>query len=75
MMNKQSILAAGAVALMSSATFAGTAFAADMAIRAPQPYYAPTPPPEEFGGWYLRGDIGFSNQKVKDVHYGRESAY
>jgi opacity protein-like surface antigen len=71
-----SILALGAVALMSSVSFVGTAVAADMAIRAPQPYYAPPPPPaEEFGGWYLRGDIGFSNQKVKDVHYGRESAY
>ena len=25
--------------------------------------YAP-PPVEDFGGWYLRGDIGFSNQRV-----------
>jgi opacity protein-like surface antigen len=24
-------------------------------------------PPPEFGGWYLRGDIGFSNQNVKNV--------
>jgi opacity protein-like surface antigen len=37
------------------------AFAADMAI-APAQMYAP--PVHEFGGWYLRGDIGFSNQKV-----------
>jgi opacity protein-like surface antigen len=29
----------------------------------PQPYYAP-PPAQDFGGWYLRGDIGFSNQHV-----------
>jgi opacity protein-like surface antigen len=50
------------------------AFAADMPIAPPPQYYAP-PPVEDFGGWYLRGDIGFSNQKVKDVHYGRESAY
>jgi opacity protein-like surface antigen len=49
-----------------------TAFAADMAI-APPPYAAPVV--EDFGGWYLRGDIGFSNQRVKDLHYGRESAY
>jgi opacity protein-like surface antigen len=39
------------------------AFAADMAI-APPPAYAPPPVVEDFGGWYLRGDIGFSNQRV-----------
>ncbi len=35
------------------------------------PCYVPPPPPpvivEEFGGWYLRGDIGFSNQRVKSL--------
>ncbi|MBV9557252.1 MAG: porin family protein [Pseudolabrys sp.] len=42
--------------------------------RAPpgaQPCYVPPPPPpiivEEFSGWYLRGDIGFSNQSVKSL--------
>ena len=49
-------LAAGAATLLSS-----TAFAADMAI-APPPYAPPVV--EDFGGWYLRGDIGFSNQRV-----------
>ena len=39
------------------------AFAADMAIM-PPPAYAPPPVVEDFGGWYLRGDIGFSNQRV-----------
>ena len=62
------ILAAGAASLICSA-----AVAADMPI-APPPAYAP-PPVEDFGGWYLRGDIGFSNQQVKDLRYGRESAY
>src|ERR1700741_4313863 len=52
------LIAAGAATLMSSA-----ALAADMAI-APPPAYAP-PVVEDFGGWYLRGDIGFSNQRVK----------
>mgnify|MGYP000265227841 CR=1 FL=1 len=52
------LIAAGAATLMSSA-----AFAADMAI-APPPAYAPPPIVEDFGGWYLRGDIGFSNQRV-----------
>src|SRR5947208_11351319 len=67
MRSVKSFIAAGAATLLSQA-----AFAADMAI-APPPY-APAVV-EDFGGWYLRGDIGFSNQRVKDVHYGRESAY
>ena len=54
------LVAAGAASLLSSA-----AFAADMPI-APPPMYAP-PPVEDFGGWYLRGDIGFSNQRVKHL--------
>ena len=52
-------VAAGAASLLSS-----MALAADMAIMPPPPMsYAP-PPIEDFGGWYLRGDIGFSNQRV-----------
>jgi opacity protein-like surface antigen len=56
-----SLVAAGAASLLSSMTFA-----ADMAI-APPPTYGP-PPVEEFGGWYLRGDIGFSNQRVNRLN-------
>ena len=49
------LIAAGAASLLSSA-----AFAADLPIMPPpQPYYAP--PVQEFGGWYLRGDIGVTN--------------
>jgi opacity protein-like surface antigen len=55
------LIAAGAASLMSSA-----AFAADMAIASP-PAYAP-PVVEDFGGWYLRGDIGFSNQRVSRLN-------
>src|ERR1700680_4872565 len=62
------IIAAGAASLLSSA-----ALAADMAI-APPPMYGP-PPVEDFGGWYLRGDIGFSNQSVKNIRKSDESAY
>jgi opacity protein-like surface antigen len=58
MRSVKSLIAAGAASLLSSG-----AFAADMAIM-PPPVYAP-PPVEDFGGWYLRGDIGFSNQRVK----------
>jgi opacity protein-like surface antigen len=56
------LIAAGAASLLSSAA----AFAADMAIM-PPPRYAP-PPIEDFGGWYLRGDIGFSNQRVQRLN-------
>jgi opacity protein-like surface antigen len=53
------LAAAGAATLFSSA-----ALAADMpSIMPPQQYHAP--PAEDFGGWYLRGDVGFSNQSVK----------
>jgi opacity protein-like surface antigen len=59
MRSVKSLIAAGAATLLSSA-----AFAADMAIAPPPPMYAPPPIVEDFGGWYLRGDIGFSNQRV-----------
>jgi len=53
------ILAAGAASLLSNA-----ALAADMPmIQAPAPYYAP--PQQDFGNWYLRGDIGMTNSKGK----------
>ena len=56
------LLAAGAASLLSSASFA-----ADLAIAPPPQFYAP-PPIEDFGGWYLRGDIGFSNQRVQRLN-------
>ncbi|WP_083841351.1 outer membrane beta-barrel protein [Bradyrhizobium sp. STM 3843] len=67
MRSVKSLIAAGAASLFST-----LAFAADMPI-APPPVYAP--PPADFGGWYLRGEIGFSNQRTSNVHYTRESAY
>jgi opacity protein-like surface antigen len=54
-------VAAGAASLLSS-----VAFAADMAI-APPPMYGP-PPVTDFGGWYLRGDIGMTNQSLKSLN-------
>jgi opacity protein-like surface antigen len=63
------LVAAGAASLLSSA-----AFAADLAIAPPPMPYAP-PPIESFGGWYLRGDIGFSNQSVKNVLDTNSAAY
>jgi opacity protein-like surface antigen len=66
MRSVKSLLAAGAASL-----FCTVAFAADMPIAVP-PVYAP---PADFGGWYLRGDIGFSNQSVKSVRNTNDALY
>jgi opacity protein-like surface antigen len=50
------------------------AFAADMPMITPPPMYAPAPP-ADFGGWYLRGDIGFSNQSVSNIRKSDPTAY
>jgi opacity protein-like surface antigen len=71
MRSVKSVVVAGAVALLST-----SAFAADAPIAPPPPpygyappAYAPPPPPiaEEFSGWYLRGDVGLTQQKVKSL--------
>src|ERR1019366_3190799 len=68
MRSVKSLVAAGAATLLSSA-----AFAADMAIAPPpMPYAAPV---ADFGGWYLRGDIGFSNQSVKNIRNTNPALY
>jgi len=59
------LLVAGVAAFMSTA-----ALAADLPI-APPPYMPP--PVQEFGGWYLRGDIGISNQSVKRLNNALDS--
>lgn len=69
MRSVQSVIVAGAMALLST-----VAQAADVPMIAPPPpppyAYAPVPPPivEDFGGWYLRGDIGVTQQKVKSLY-------
>jgi opacity protein-like surface antigen len=55
----KSLIAAAAASLLSTA-----AFAADMSIAPPPPMYA-QPPQQDFGGWYLRGDIGMTNTTGK----------
>jgi opacity protein-like surface antigen len=68
MRSVKSLVAAGAASLLST-----VAFAADMAIAPPPMPYAP--PVEDFGGWYLRGDIGFSNQRVGSIRKNDPLAY
>jgi opacity protein-like surface antigen len=66
MRSVKSLIAAGAVSLLSS-----MAFAADLPYAPPQ--YAP--PVEDFGGWYLRGDIGMTNQSVKKIDSNAARAF
>ena len=47
-----------AIAVLGSAN----ARAADLPALLP-------PPMEDFGGWYLRGDIGMSNQRLKQLEH------
>lgn len=79
MRSVKSVVVAGAVALLSSTA----AFAADVPIAPPPPPYGYAPPPnyapppayasppapyvEDFSGWYLRGDIGITQQRVKSL--------
>ena len=66
MRSVHSLVVAGAMALLST-----VAQAADVPIAPPPPQmYAPVPPPivDDFGGWYLRGDIGMTNQRVKSLN-------
>ncbi|MBR0818544.1 outer membrane protein [Bradyrhizobium liaoningense] len=70
MRSVKSLLAAGAATLISS-----MAFAADMPIAAPPPMYAPPAPPADFGGWYLRGDIGMTNQSAKRIDSATAQTY
>jgi opacity protein-like surface antigen len=63
-------IAAGAASLSTAA------FAADMPIMPPPAVY--DPPHQQccdYNGWYLRGDIGFSNQQVKDVKLSDPTRY
>ncbi|MDJ1158234.1 acyloxyacyl hydrolase [Chelatococcus sp. SYSU_G07232] len=60
---KSTLVLAGAV----TAGVSTTAIAADMPIYVPDP--APVAAPVEIGGgWYLRGDIGVSNQRVDKLY-------
>lgn len=64
---KRSLLAGVAAAALCGAY----AEAADYTPPPQQVIYQQVPVPvpvQDFGGWYLRGDIGMSNQKLKEIH-------
>src|ERR1700750_3013845 len=56
-------------AVVAGAIMASTAAAS----AADLPISAPVPVPVDFGGWYLRGDIGMTNQSVKKLTSDRDS--
>lgn len=71
---------------MGSVRFAGFAVTAMLIVLAserahaadyspPPPVFIPPPPVEEFSGWYLRGDIGFSNQQVGSLFNSNYSGF
>lgn len=58
----------GSVRNVALAAAAAGAFSVQAAQAADYPLPPPPPPIiEEFGGWYLRGDIGMTNQRVKTL--------
>lgn len=63
------LAAAGAASLLTN-----VALAADLPVSPPPQYYAP-PPVEDFGGWYLRGDIGMTNQSAKSIESALPAGY
>lgn len=58
------------LAATAASVFTTAAMAADLPIAPPPP-----PPPVDFGGWYLRGDIGFSNQRIGNILDTNAAAY
>ena len=49
--------------------------AADYPQPLPQPIIIEQPAPEFASGWYLRGDIGFSNQEVRSLYNDNYALY
>jgi opacity protein-like surface antigen len=66
------LVAAGAASMLSTAVLA-----ADMPSIMPPPpaVYDPPQPCCDTSGWYLRGDIGFSNQSVKSMTLSDPTRY
>ncbi|MBN9025648.1 MAG: porin family protein [Rhizobiales bacterium] len=62
-MTKSRILALAIAAGLCGSVSGGTAVAADL------PYVEPVPVPLAVGGWYLRGAIGMSNQRLGNLDY------
>jgi opacity protein-like surface antigen len=60
------LIAAAIASAMSAGPMSTGAFAADLLLPPPPPIVEP-PPPADFGGWYLRGDIGVGINQISDL--------
>jgi len=58
------LIAAALVSAMSTGAITTGAYAADLLL--PPPPLEP-PPPAEFGGWYLRGDVGVGVNQISEL--------
>jgi len=63
MRSHKNLLIASAIAVMA---FTNSAQAAEIL---PDPPIVELPPVEHFGGWYLRGDIGYASLSVESIDY------
>jgi len=70
MRSVKSLIVAGAASLFCTAVVA-----ADMPISPPPEYTPPPPSSSDFNGWYLRGDVGVSNQTIKDLRSTNAALY
>jgi opacity protein-like surface antigen len=68
----QAIFLAGALAAGMVSTGAN---AADLALPPPPPMEAPPPPPPQFGGWYLRGDVGVGINQLSSLRSSFDSGF
>jgi opacity protein-like surface antigen len=56
------------IALAGATLLAGTTATRAADLPLPPPVYEPAPPPVAIGGgWYLRGDVGVTNQQLKSL--------
>lgn len=63
MKSQKNLLIASAIAIMAST------YSAQAAEILPDPPVVELPPAEHFGGWYLRGDIGYAATSVDSITY------
>ena len=57
------------LSVVSAIAILASVYTAQAADYAPEPPVVELPPTEKFGGWYLRGDIGYAISRVDEVTY------
>ncbi len=57
------------LSIVSAIAILVSAYSVHAADYIPEPPIVELPPVEKFGGWYLRGDIGYASVSVDEVSY------